>query len=69
MIMTVRPIPPEQNEGNTDASEVCKPKQWPSTSESVADLKRMLDLAKKTADSFHKQAQIDPDSLHDPVTL
>ena len=67
--MTERPTPQKPHEGSIQASKVCKPQQWPISSESIADLKQMLDLAKKTADSFHKQAQLDPDSLHDPVTF
>jgi len=47
----------------------CKPKHWPSSEQRTNELKKLLTKAEKTANTFHKQAQVEPDSLHDPVTL
>lgn len=55
--------------GSSKGVSSCKPQQWPSSKESANQLKKLLAAAKKTADTFHKQAQGEPDSLHDPVTL
>jgi hypothetical protein len=68
MNMTERATGKPSEAGSEKNLPSCKPQEWPSK-ESAEQLKQLLAVAKETADTFHRQAQIDPDSLHDPVTL
>jgi hypothetical protein len=81
----IRPLLDEQSELNTliarlekdrnlleDLSkqeELWYSKPWPSTPESVANLERLLAEAKGDSDRFHRDAQIDLKTLHEPMTI